>query len=111
MRNPAALRDGHSQFQKFLATSVFRELLQNSDDARSSAVEIRFETAAYLRRKDAEQGDIDVPSLPNLKSTYVRVLGTVVPSLLTYCFSRCPNGHLETTESRLEMRIGHDYER
>ncbi|KAF8128969.1 hypothetical protein EV363DRAFT_1220883 [Boletus edulis] len=51
--------------------TVFRELLQNSDDARASAVEIHFETAAYLRRKEGEQGNIDIPSLPNLRSTYV----------------------------------------
>ncbi|KAI5995734.1 histidine kinase-like ATPase, partial [Pisolithus marmoratus] len=30
--------------------TVFRELLQNSDDARSSAVEIRFETEQYARK-------------------------------------------------------------
>ncbi|KAG8215924.1 hypothetical protein J3R82DRAFT_7898 [Butyriboletus roseoflavus] len=51
--------------------TVFRELLQNSDDARSSAVEIHFETDAYLHRKDGGPGNIDVPSLPNLKSTHV----------------------------------------
>lgn len=56
---------------QLLTIPVFRELLQNSDDARSSAVEIHFETAAYLRRKDGTQGNVDVPSLPNLKSTHV----------------------------------------
>ena len=90
---------------------MFRELLQNSDDARSSAVEIRFETAAYLRRKDGEQGNIDVPSFPNLKSAHVRLPSVIMPSyipLLTSLFSRLPNGRLETTESLLETRIGHD---
>ncbi|KAG6375835.1 hypothetical protein JVT61DRAFT_2694 [Boletus reticuloceps] len=51
--------------------AVFRELLQNSDDAQSSGVEIRFETAAYLRRKGDEQGNMDVPLLPDLTSTFV----------------------------------------
>ncbi|KAG9310114.1 hypothetical protein JVU11DRAFT_9726 [Chiua virens] len=51
--------------------TVFRELLQNSDDARSTAVKIRFETAAYLRRKDDEQRNTDVHPLPNLKTTHV----------------------------------------
>ena len=66
--------------------TVFRELLQNSDDARSSAVEIRFETAAYLRRKDGEQGNVDVPPLPNLKSAHVRVLGVVTYSRVDTLF-------------------------
>ncbi|KAH0825764.1 hypothetical protein J3R83DRAFT_8923 [Lanmaoa asiatica] len=51
--------------------TVFRELLQNSDDAWSSAVEICFETDAYLRRKDGKHGNIGVPSLPSLKSAHV----------------------------------------
>ena len=66
---------------------VFRELLQNSDDAASRAVEIRFETKEYLNRmktgKDApgieqEQADETVhePSgteskLPDLKTALV----------------------------------------
>ena len=41
--------------------TVFRELLQNSDDAQSGAVEIRFETAGYLERnsaKESAQGNV-----------------------------------------------------
>jgi len=34
--------------------TVFRELLQNADDAEARSVEIRFETGAYLYR---EKGD------------------------------------------------------
>lgn len=61
-------------------TLVFRELLQNSDDARSSAVEIRFETAAYLRRKDgAEANTSDAPPLLDLKSTHVQGFGVDLP--------------------------------
>ncbi|KAG6373973.1 hypothetical protein JVT61DRAFT_6143 [Boletus reticuloceps] len=41
---------------------VFRELLQNSDDALSSTVKIHFETAAYIRWKEGKQGNIDIPS-------------------------------------------------
>jgi len=54
---------------------VFRELLQNSDDASSTAVEIRFETKKYV---DGEKlsGDQDPPvqdeCLPDLKTTLVR---------------------------------------
>ncbi|KIM45164.1 hypothetical protein M413DRAFT_428973 [Hebeloma cylindrosporum] len=58
--------------------TVFRELLQNSDDARSAAVEIRFETQAFLSTKT---GDIDIGNsvtspnletqLPDLKTTHV----------------------------------------
>jgi hypothetical protein len=58
--------------------TVFRELLQNSDDARSEAVEIRFETQGFLSTKS---GDIDTgdsvaspnleTQLPDLKTTNV----------------------------------------
>jgi hypothetical protein len=53
---------------------VFRELLQNSDDAQSSAVELYFETGEYLRRKsnkDTIQPE-DNAQFPNLKATQVR---------------------------------------
>ncbi|KIJ65764.1 hypothetical protein HYDPIDRAFT_186930 [Hydnomerulius pinastri MD-312] len=49
--------------------SVFRELLQNSDDAGSSTVEIHFETAAYQGR--AKEENTGPPMLPDLKSTHV----------------------------------------
>ena len=51
---------------------VFRELLQNSDDARSSAVEIRFETASYLRPKGEGGESNTVEKLPDLICTPVR---------------------------------------
>ncbi|TFK45667.1 hypothetical protein OE88DRAFT_1668942 [Heliocybe sulcata] len=50
--------------------TVFRELLQNSDDAGSSAVEIHFETLAYTKRKtdDGEsEGDANASLLPSGK--------------------------------------------
>jgi hypothetical protein len=53
---------------------VFRELLQNSDDAQSSAVELHFETEEHLQRKnngDALQLEANV-RFPNLKATQVR---------------------------------------
>lgn len=53
--------------------TVFRELLQNSDDAQSSAVEIHFETEEYLRRKNSK--DVMQPEdgvgFPDLKCTPV----------------------------------------
>ncbi|KAH9901111.1 hypothetical protein C8Q73DRAFT_742765 [Cubamyces lactineus] len=59
--------------------TVFRELLQNSDDASATAVEIHFETKAYLERKNkapedgAENAVIarDAEQLPDLKTTAV----------------------------------------
>ncbi|KAH0826445.1 hypothetical protein J3R83DRAFT_5431 [Lanmaoa asiatica] len=55
-----------------LLPSVFWELLQNSDDARSSAVEIcYYETAAYLRWKDDEQQSNVILPLPSLKTMHV----------------------------------------
>jgi len=46
-------------------------LLQNSDDARSKAVEIRFETEGYLNRNDSSASPVD-EYLPDLKTALVR---------------------------------------
>ncbi|KDR75405.1 hypothetical protein GALMADRAFT_227055 [Galerina marginata CBS 339.88] len=58
--------------------TVFRELLQNSDDAQSHAVEIRFETQSYLakgQKKTDGEDLVDNPRpsdpLPNLKTALV----------------------------------------
>ena len=54
---------------------MFRELLQNSDDAFSNTVEIRFETERYININDSSQGQ-DLPPigerLPDLKTALVR---------------------------------------
>ncbi|KAF7975917.1 hypothetical protein HWV62_8178 [Athelia sp. TMB] len=52
--------------------TVFRELLQNSDDAQSKAVEIRFETERYTARAgaQAEAGGLK-EALPDLKKAPV----------------------------------------
>lgn len=58
--------------------TVFRELLQNSDDAQSEAVEIRFETQGFLAGKGREHaaGEAVVArpgaALPDLRTTHVR---------------------------------------
>ena len=54
---------------------VFRELLQNSDDASSKAVEIRFETKRYIDRNNSSE--VRAPPLlderlPDLKTALVR---------------------------------------
>lgn len=49
-----------------MVPSVFRELLQNSDDAASKAVEIRFESKSFLERAepfDSKESNV----LPDLK--------------------------------------------
>ena len=54
---------------------MFRELLQNSDDAFSNAVEIRFETERYIDTNDSSQGQDPIPigkHLPDLKTALVR---------------------------------------
>jgi hypothetical protein len=64
-----------------LRIAVFRELLQNSDDARAKAVEIRFETKEYIEREQDEAttspstdqdltGTASAVKLPNLKTTH-----------------------------------------
>jgi hypothetical protein len=55
--------------------SSFRELLQNSDDASSKAVEIRFETKGYIDRTNASEDQALPPPgerLPDLKTALVR---------------------------------------
>jgi hypothetical protein len=50
---------------------VFRELLQNSDDAEARSVEIRFETEAYLSRENGDDLQSVKPlreNLPDLKT-------------------------------------------
>lgn len=52
--------------------TVFRELLQNSDDAQATAVEIRFETQKFVDRRNAKKPqDESLQSLPDLKTTLV----------------------------------------
>jgi len=51
--------------------TVFRELLQNSDDAGARSVEIRFETEEYLSREKGDEPRSDEPKqedLPDLKT-------------------------------------------
>jgi hypothetical protein len=59
---------------------VFRELLQNSDDASSKAVEIRFETKKYIDGNHPSQFQAP-PSLnerlPDLKTALVRNLSSL----------------------------------
>jgi hypothetical protein len=50
---------------------VFRELLQNSDDAGARSAEIRFETEGYLSREKCNDDQSDEPkqeNLPDLKT-------------------------------------------
>ncbi|EIW60639.1 uncharacterized protein TRAVEDRAFT_119941 [Trametes versicolor FP-101664 SS1] len=58
--------------------TVFRELLQNSDDASATAVEIHFETKEYLERKNRTVDEVPEPiatlaeaKLPDLKTALV----------------------------------------
>lgn len=61
-----------------LRALVFRELLQNSDDASASAVEIHFDTEAYLQRSGTENpgtssDTTSIIPLPDLRTTVVCV--------------------------------------
>jgi hypothetical protein len=54
---------------------VFRELLQNSDDAGARSVEIRFETEEYLSREKGDEPQSEEPKqedLPDLKTAVAR---------------------------------------
>ena len=69
---------------------MFRELLQNSDDAQSSAVEIRFETAAYL---NDEQKRIDETLPSDLRSALVCVFSIVMAYLVHIFTGVTPKGY------------------
>jgi hypothetical protein len=56
--------------------TVFRELLQNSDDAQAKAVEIRFETQGFLDKKKGGTSSLDFQehtsdTLPDLRTAMV----------------------------------------
>ena len=57
--------------------TVFRELLQNSDDAHATAVEITFETRNSLdRKKGANLEGLSSEVLPDLKTALVCLFST-----------------------------------
>jgi hypothetical protein len=67
---------------------VFRELLQNSDDAGARSVEIRFETEEYLFREKGDETQSDEPKqedLPDLKTAVARGFLMVDRLLCSYC--------------------------
>ena len=93
---------------------VFRELLQNSDDASASAVEIHFETEAYVKRREAGQtldgseGEGEVEKLPDLKTSMVYI---PCSELIKHCSKRiCRfiSGRSRTTVYCSETKIGTD---
>ncbi|KAI6094603.1 hypothetical protein EDD16DRAFT_1721508 [Pisolithus croceorrhizus] len=52
--------------------TVFRELLQNSDDAGCDAAEIRFETAGFLGSNSKAAANVGPAMLPDLRTTNVQ---------------------------------------
>lgn len=59
-------------YDQLMDTAVFRELLQNSDDAASQAVEIHFQTQAFIDNKSGKATDKTEERLPELKTAQVR---------------------------------------
>ncbi|KAG6857275.1 hypothetical protein H0H87_007108 [Tephrocybe sp. NHM501043] len=51
--------------------TVFRELLQNSDDAQATAVEIHFDTQAFIDKTEEQSESASSKMLPDLKTTVV----------------------------------------
>jgi hypothetical protein len=62
--------------------TVFRELLQNSDDAQSKAVEIHFETKQFIDRKNVASDINGTGGKENVKE--------VLPDLKTALVCGCP---------------------
>lgn len=68
--------------------TVFRELLQNSDDAQSKAVEIRFETQLFVDRKAVgdDMSQVSEFGLPDLKTAHVGVLTSSSQPIHNACY-------------------------
>lgn len=73
---------------------VFRELLQNSDDAGATTVEIHFETQAYMSSKGASSTNgqneglgekVVARKLPDLKSAMVRICHVSLAWIVLMC--------------------------
>ena len=94
---------------------MFRELIQNSDDAGAHSVEIHFETEEYLSREeddDAQSDESEQEDLPNLKTAVACGLLSLnlrcVLSVLHDCSHRSINGRSRITAYRSERRTGID---
>jgi hypothetical protein len=96
--------------------SVFRELLQNSDDAQSKAVEIHFQTKKFVDRANAGIGSDDVGGegnveqvLPDLSTALVCGCPYAAYGLCSsFLFQRCINGHSRIMGYCSVMKIGVD---
>jgi hypothetical protein len=67
---------------------VFREILQNSDDAGARSVEIRFETEGYLSREKGDEPQSDElkqEDLPDLKTAVA--CGFLSLNLMSVCLA------------------------
>ncbi len=92
---------------------VFRELLQNSDDAGSKSVEIHFETQAYLNRRkevngvEGEASSIAAKGIPDLrKEPACFEVVVVLDSTYLWLPARFINGRSRTTAWCFVMKIG-----
>jgi hypothetical protein len=81
---------------------VFRELLQNSDDAGARFAEIRFETEKYLSREKGDDTLSDGPEqedLPDLKTAVARdFLSVDLMSSLLYSTIACIGQPMDVQE-------------
>jgi hypothetical protein len=68
--------------------SVFRELLQNSDDAQSKAVEIHFETKEFVDRVNAAIGSDDVGGEGDVEQVLPDLSTALVCAWMSICRPR-----------------------
>ena len=90
---------------------MFRELLQNSDDAFSNAVQIRFETKEYIDGNNSSEGQAPPllgGHLPDLQTAVVRSSRFLSRFVDLMVLLRCIDGRSRTTGSHSGMRIGID---
>ena len=116
---PESLRVGVPRYRSYsmhLSTvlAVFRELLQNSDDANSAAAEIHFETEAYAKTHEADTALASSTSsdeqtsgrLPDLQTEIVRVHHMTVSFHDIDQEYRCTNGDSRIMVYHSGTRIG-----
>ena len=117
-RDEAVEVDQRGLIDKILARypgefTVFRELLQNSDDAKSSTVEIRFETKDYLDAENvasSEQG-LDLENTTVSTLSHVRRTDLWQFSIIWRGLHRFINGPSKTMATSSVTKTGRDSRR
>ena len=90
---------------------MFRELLQNADDAEATEAQIEFQTIDYAKHSAGEsckasENDGTIPDLLTIKVSFGVVLSS---KLALKHLNSCPNGLFAITASASKNKIGNGW--